>query len=369
MRSYPLSDPPPLPEARPDTLCCWTIDLTAVTPIYRGGARQDKVDTSRPFRGSSIRGLLRFWWRATSPLQDTDELRSAEGRLFGAVFQERAIASRVRVGVTGGSSTEARKPPGAEYALWVQRDGAQEVFHHDARCTLEVSVPAEDAPELRRALSAWLLFGGIGGRTRRGLGAVSASHPKLTPDLPDPSSLVTRATKLALSRARAPWPSLSGGTLLIGPPSDDPMEAWRTGLRAMRAVRMDTSHGQERPIRLGFTPHRWRDDDYIKFTAGRSFRSPRAALGLPLLFQSWDDKRRRTMRLEGHDRFPSPIHLRPIQLGSCWHPVMTILSTPFPREVSADRVRGMLDPSGLGLFAADVARIPGWTQHAIGGAP
>ena len=75
--------PPPLPStgSRADQLQ-WHLNLTALTPIYKGGASSSGIDADRPFRASSIRGILRFWWRATSEESSVTALRQREDELF-----------------------------------------------------------------------------------------------------------------------------------------------------------------------------------------------------------------------------------------------------------------------------------------------
>jgi CRISPR-associated protein Cmr1 len=346
------------------------VRIEAVTPIFRGGPAPDAIDTDRPFRASAVRGLLRFWWRATRSHTDPDALRETESTLFGSVFDERAIASKVRVGVAGPPSTAARAPDGGEYALWVVRDRSQKLFHDRASATLTVSCPAERAPEVRAALTAWLLLGGIGSRTRRGLGAVDAVHDELRPALSTMDELVAAIAALAPPEAPRRWASLGGASIAWGAAVGDPMQAWKVAVDTMKGLRMSTNHGQTRPA--GFpVPFNWHDDDYVDFVAGRRFRSRRAALGLPLQFQSWGGGPRRFMGPQtGGDRAPSPIHLRPVRVGDRWYPMMAVLRVPHPDRVQIGGrgvapVQGTVDPSGVDLFLADLDRVPGWTRRAL----
>lgn len=43
----------------------WTFRVSLLTPVFGGGVMPAEVEEDRPFRVPSIRGQLRFWWRAT----------------------------------------------------------------------------------------------------------------------------------------------------------------------------------------------------------------------------------------------------------------------------------------------------------------
>src|SRR5439155_10751241 len=39
--------------------------IRLITPLFGGGVEAGEPDASLPIRGTSIRGQLQFWWRAT----------------------------------------------------------------------------------------------------------------------------------------------------------------------------------------------------------------------------------------------------------------------------------------------------------------
>lgn len=63
-----------------------TYDIEVITPIFGGGVEAGRIDPEHPIRESSIRGHLRFWWRATRGAQFTDvrELLQREGEIWGS---------------------------------------------------------------------------------------------------------------------------------------------------------------------------------------------------------------------------------------------------------------------------------------------
>jgi CRISPR type III-B/RAMP module RAMP protein Cmr1 len=86
-------------------------DVDVVTYVQGGGVAWDdsdekrhvkRIDAITPFRPSSVRGHLRFWWRATHGCTSAslEEMRAREGRLWGLASEP----SKVTVKVTGQSA-------------------------------------------------------------------------------------------------------------------------------------------------------------------------------------------------------------------------------------------------------------------------
>ncbi len=70
-----------------------TIALEVLTPAFVSGADQEKVE----IRSATIRGLLRFWWRAVRAEHRVERLAREEGAIFGS--QELQIRSPLRITV------------------------------------------------------------------------------------------------------------------------------------------------------------------------------------------------------------------------------------------------------------------------------
>jgi CRISPR-associated protein Cmr1 len=191
-----------------------SFDVELITPIYGGGVRAGEPDTEMPIRSATIRGQLRFWWRLLNrgKYPNSRDLFRAERAIFGGLANEGgATASRVRVWVTDVKMGDAapcatyetvngqlRGPnwhglPG--YALFpgqgklnrqrtdfepgkdpanILRPPASFCLHVDVRGD---NVSATDCWEqqVKPALRWWASFGGIGARTRRGVGSVKVA--------------------------------------------------------------------------------------------------------------------------------------------------------------------------------------------------
>jgi CRISPR-associated protein Cmr1 len=155
-----------------------------VTPAFIAGADQTKAELRIP----SLRGVLRFWWRALVYARyqgDLDEIRKREAWLFGSTDRQSGVIvsfegePRVRVlnqrtwnnddwqfytgyGLvesTGGVEREFLAP-GGSFTLRV-------LLHHRLGET--------DVAELVDAFRLFGLAGGIGGRTRKAWGSICAT--------------------------------------------------------------------------------------------------------------------------------------------------------------------------------------------------
>lgn len=183
------------------------VRLKVVTPILGGAVEPRKVDEVDIIRVPTIRGHLRFWWRALygHNYESSHKLYEAEKELWGGATDNRdgkgsersAVEIRVRVTAEGerddgDQDGRLEAPPGAMYAMWPAREETSHgaVTERSAAqwlpgttLTLCVRCLTSDKGEVENTLRAWILFGGYGGRTRRGLGSltVTAEQDKWLP--------------------------------------------------------------------------------------------------------------------------------------------------------------------------------------------
>src|SRR5690606_7529327 len=264
------------------------LEIRALTPIFKGGSTTTQIDEGRPFRAPSIRGALRYWWRATSTLADVEQLRAGEKALFGGVHGG-PVASAVSLAILSQQSTPGPRPGNKPYAFGVtgkepEDEARNRQVHMNATGTLRVEWRDDSAgEEVKRALKAWLLFGGVGGRSRRGAGSVwwdaGLDRPLTINDY------VATWRGLIPERTTKPWPTLAGSVLLVGPPKNSADEAWAEGLDGMRDVRASMGVRAEFVRARGADLFEWKRQDYLRFGQAGQFQSGRAALGLPIRFQ------------------------------------------------------------------------------------
>ena len=157
------------------------VQLKTLTPILGGAAEARTLDSWDAIRAPSIRGHLRFWWRAlhAHAFETSKDLAARERELWGGMTKEGGTRSCVelhveveRSSLSEDSSDIGPRDLGA-YALWVAQSPRAPRWRSGVVFWLHVRMPVERRMEVELALRAWLLWGGYGSRTRRGLGSLS----------------------------------------------------------------------------------------------------------------------------------------------------------------------------------------------------
>lgn len=363
-----------------------------LTPVFGGGVRIEGAkkysDPVTPVRVPSIRGQLRFWWRAVNPrgCVTKDSLREEEAKVFGA-------ASSVHKGVLDVAVVRQPAKPGSKdvyrvelnqkllqernetrydqkeidatlgYAAFPLRDDRKAhelngekpepgVLHvYTGRWTVRFSFGESIQDDIEAALWAWTHFGGLGGRTRRGFGAIKQSEA-----------------------GRLPLPTLDQGwARWIMKPDRREDLSWPT-LRADRATWMasiarcgDSADAQAqllgrlkrlRQVELGRRDHssrsRWPEPDAIRRLTDQRFSRhaeavthvdvfPRAAFGMPIVFHFKDDKKGDPADTQLQPevggtvlgRLTSPLVLRPrLDENDSIEALALVLSHPPPKFVA-----------------------------------
>jgi len=345
-----------------------------VTPLYGGGVKGGETDERMPVRVSAIRGQLRFWWRLLAMHKyklSAQNARQEEFALWGGLA-ERPQASRVWLRVEDVSEPEVeawaeftKNNRGEWKALpdpkgWA-RDAAYALFpgqgkkpgSADAKDPAALVKPGltwtlnlafrwlagdPDGTERKtaearvlEALRWWASFGGVGARTRRGLGAVW---------IRDLAPVDEKEAELAGCRL-----------VLAGSGDPDAGKSWQTAIKKLRDFRQAPGFGRnpgsDDPRRPGRS--RWPEPDAIRRLTGMHASRhapehragdlfPRAAFGMPIIFQFKDEKAGDpasfTLNPAGAERMASPLILRPYQLASRWYPGALLLPTGHLDEVA-----------------------------------
>ncbi|NLO90107.1 MAG: type III-B CRISPR module RAMP protein Cmr1 [Clostridia bacterium] len=154
------------------------------TPLFMGGAVHDKC-ADPELRVPSIKGLVRFWFRAVAwpSMRSVEEIWEKEKELFGSAdgqgkFLFSSQSSDLKIGVP-----DSQKPIGLSY-LGYGTYGSRKFFQPGDRFTLELKfrehrkkkVTDEDIDYLKKSLTALGLFGGAGSRSRRGFGSLTLTN-------------------------------------------------------------------------------------------------------------------------------------------------------------------------------------------------
>lgn len=361
------------------------ISLTCrfISPVFGGGVDPKLPDPVTPVRASAIRGHLRFWWRATHADLSLDELRARELALFGGVHGDTPRVSAVSICVAKQPPVAKRIPvfvQGNAFKLVDDRLGALAygafplrgsdpakthgvLFVYDAPFDIALRARAVEGVdvhrELDRALWAWLHFGGLGARTRRGFGAVEL--------VPAPGWTLKGIGEGWPTERRRPSPEWA--TLQADPTSVVRARSTRqTGreaqellldlLRRMRQGDLGRKQNHPRPGRSY-----WPEPDAIRKIYGvesgrhatpihtpRIDKFPRAAFGAPIIFHFKSEPGEREPpdstlaparrvsesgndRLKPFGRLASPLVLRPHASGGGRYEAMALhLAHPSPEK-------------------------------------
>ncbi|VVB63949.1 RAMP superfamily protein [uncultured archaeon] len=303
-------------------------EIQVITPLFGGGVEAGENDPITLVRPSSIRGHLRFWWRVTrgARCKSIPELLQRESEIWGSVNNPSSVV--IEVNKINTKETSRRSPPdygfsdrlGPElYALfsakkeicsegfsfvltirWLQhkklqqmRDGENKELEN-SNAWPKAKFIDDIGPDVKEALQAWVNFGGIGGRTRRGCGALFCKQ---------------LAIDSIAEFNRYPF------NILYKSSFSDPLRAWSESVRVIKNFRQSfrgLKHDKIIPTRRGsktirvFGRSYWPEPDSIRKITGCSLKKPnknnfdhsipqtptdffpRAELGLPIIFHFAD---------------------------------------------------------------------------------
>lgn len=332
-----------------------------LTPLFGGGVASPKADPVTVVRPSGIKGQLRFWWRAVMGWQakgDLERLLGLEELVWGGVtkLQRSSLVSlQVEILDKGKEAKPFTRQPGRNFprnhpdvapayvAFPLQGARANSTDHTEptvlqgVRFRLELRYPgafpkqALDAfrskfrfePEVElneqvtAALWAWETFGGVGGRTRRGFGALSREDQKTPPKTGDIRASLQHYTRGNASEA---WPqgvphlTEESELLLLNC-------TWREVIDHYRRFRQWREHNH-----IPRDPGRslWPEPDEIRRIANTHsighepripvHKFPRGRFGLPIIFHFKDREEPQDSTLKGrkYERLASPLVFRPL---------------------------------------------------------
>jgi CRISPR-associated protein Cmr1 len=166
--------------------------LKAVTPLFMTGAN----DSICEFRASSLKGCIRYWFRAIYP-----HMLSQESRLFGDTNHRSPLIIRTRVnkGVLGQKGDQRWHNTSIAYLGYgaiardrqVRKTITQKAFFDigslfELELGFKRSLNDEDIVMILHSVWALFMLSGIGSRSRRGFGAVRIA------DIQDRNQLCTQ---------------------------------------------------------------------------------------------------------------------------------------------------------------------------------
>jgi len=371
------------------------VEVHVVTPLFGGSANAGKVDPELPIRGASIRGHLRFWWRACrgADYSSHRSLFEREKSIWGSTEEPGAIEVDVEVLNSGKlvpCAEYAKRPDGTYGSLPKWRNGYPGYALFPFQGKLKTGrIEIEESPahvlegvvfrlrllaairrdednllcEAEAALWAWLSFGGIGARTRRGCGSLFCSDSAFQPKGDIGEWLRQKASDYVTGGGgQTLIPLLSGARVLWG--NESPiLDAWAKAVKTMADFRQGVDFARNKgsdPRRPGRS--RWPEADSIREITNtydsrhapqnpaRPFY-PRADLGLPIVFHFQSNRDPSDHILEaandGATRMASPVILKPLAISENKAvPMAVVLSAPhvWDKDVPQVRFHGQQSP-------------------------
>ncbi|NPA94121.1 MAG: type III-B CRISPR module RAMP protein Cmr1 [Thermodesulfobacteria bacterium] len=346
--------------------------LEFLTPLYGGGVIAGEVDEVTPVRAPSIRGQLRFWWRATrgAAFDNVTALKNREDEVWGSTDKP----SPVEVVVEGPEKIEYRKkddhggPFGFEkygpesYALFpaLNDDDAGDLAKEGLTFNVNISWPSDRNidKDIRAAIWAWVNFGGLGARTRRGLGSLWCKDQPERYHADDLDAFeqwfndaVSQFELDHLGTPR-PWPVLPRAFLYLKKCGGSALDAWHEGLSVLKLFRQGKNIGRDpgRENRPGRS--RWPEAESIREIAveqlGKNRKElrlkskdnrpiptpyfPRAEFGLPIIFEIRNEGLKPTLLppSTNGERMASPVVIRPLRFVNESHATLIFFLATHP---------------------------------------
>lgn len=323
-----------------------TLHCELVTPMYGGGVVSATVDNKMPIRAMSIRGALRFWWRLLAKHKwRLDDIRKAETNLWGGINcgGDEGKASKVLLKIDKMPTAhkdklikyDDRLLRNLKYVLFTayndkdkeQKPQAHQLLNSDG-ITWEMSfaflptTSEEQKQQVIETLQWWANFGGLGFRSRKGLGAV---HVSGCPDYPQICEILSDK-EVALANCQLVQKQAT---------TTNPLAALETAVQKLSDFRQQAGVGRNEPSEQARRENkpagrsRWPEPDALRriqknlqfdprhqpeHKAGNIF--PRAVFGLPILFHSYQEKAvNATVEPSIGERLASPLLLRPTYAG------------------------------------------------------
>ncbi|WP_434565320.1 type III-B CRISPR module RAMP protein Cmr1 [Thermoanaerobacterium thermosaccharolyticum] len=152
------------------------LDCECVTPIFNSGINTNEFE----LRASSLKGMIRYWWRAARPDLKLEKLAKVESYIFGGTGKEDG-KSKVSLKVYGYDdsaitydSSNFSNYDGIKYLFYsLLLPGKQRPYLKPCS-NFKIELVSKDITMLNEFIKGLLIiqyFGGVGSRTRRGAGS------------------------------------------------------------------------------------------------------------------------------------------------------------------------------------------------------
>lgn len=333
--------------------------FTVITPMIGGDAEQWKLNKEAPVRTQSVKGMLRFWWRALQESCNAEELLKRERRIWGGGQTSDGRCSPIRIWIDQpdtDSPVEWKNPVSPAYVYFPIMQSFKESekrkglvaaagfsFTLYASYPLNVSDNIDYKKELHDTLLMWMLFGGVGARTRRGCGSLFCKE--LCDEYEIKNIEDIQRVLISLSKGddkMGKQPRLKNAQLYYaqGDKSVNIAAQWSALMESYAGFR------QHRNGQAG--PSFWPEPNCIRVLMHKFKRShpanlfPRSVFGLPIIFYFPHGKtniegkftllpyeEKTQPHKEQRKRFPSPVIIKMIKTPIAVYKICLILNVEF----------------------------------------
>lgn len=327
-----------------------------ITPLFGGGVEAGVNDPITPIRASGIRGQLRFWWRAIrgGGYGSIEDLRSKEAEIWGSATTANNTDNQYLVNIhieqiKNISRQNYRNYPG--YIAFPLREPNGSLLKEGLEFSLKITYASKHQKEIQAALWAWEMFGGVGGRTRRGFGSITQCDSDNKPQNAESVAQwlkqnINNYTK-DISIRGFNWidnipnvvESINEGEFFCSKQGLKDLSIWNDMINMLQKFRHQRKHEfffdkNNRRIKK-YKRNHWPEPDFIRRITGKRSNDhrvaiikvdkfPRAAFGLPIIFHFINRKDESnpkaprdpydtTLVPKGFERFSSPLIIKIIQ--------------------------------------------------------
>lgn len=356
--------------------------IHVVTPMFGGGYEARNPDADFPIRPTAIRGHLQFWWRATHPApagMTSAELFAEHEKIWGSTKKKSLVSVQVvefKAAPARACAAWETRPNGGPRLNWCNEfsgsdnplpyvafpfqgtaNGSEPCGRYipNASFRLQVNCPATLRAQVDRALTAWINFGGLGSRTRRGCGSLYANGLSFTTPHQAFQWLLDHSVE-----ASHDWPTICPN-MMYGD-TTVPVEAMKDVARLLKNFRQGVGIGRNegeqanRPGRSRFPEPetirmltRARQNKHQPMDHPEGF--PRAEFGMPIITKFQGERQgdppiTTILPTGGNERMASPLILKAVCTGQEEaFPLILQLNTPLPSHVALKNGRDTVPDS------------------------
>ncbi|MBW2609540.1 MAG: type III-B CRISPR module RAMP protein Cmr1 [Deltaproteobacteria bacterium] len=175
-------------------------DIEIITPLFLGGADPKKAELRVP----SIKGALRFWWRALYGSENLADMKSQEAEIFGSIAKKASFSLHIK-DTQNANSVLADLPQGIkvpttskgrtfkisiiEYLAYglceYNKQFKRNIYvkeHIPAGSRFKIVLRFYDnfkKDEILNSFKVLINFGGLGSRSRNGFGSISSKKSSI----------------------------------------------------------------------------------------------------------------------------------------------------------------------------------------------